>query len=362
MTTSWKSTVYVNKSILFKMAAECFACILFHFIGSISPTPWANGLALIVLVYFTAKISGSHLNPAVSTTFMLLGHINPVEMLLYWFAQFIGCIIGVLWIVLLVPQLDIKSPIPQYDLGYSGCFIPMSSLSHSQVYGWEAFCTFCFIIPVFAVVWYTQSKSGYGNTGPLIVGFSLMVNAFVAGPFTGAALNPARVIASPIVLECPNNDYIVFYVLGEFTGAILAPLLIIPWYGVSKDSWYFSILPHTSFPLPSFPLNALLIRSISNGTENNTSEDNNVRNTPNIPSVRNSPAHEANVTMGYRRSQEFLVLSPKHANYMQHISIDLSRAEAIDIYRDKKETLSIRNNNNNVENSKLSESDKKIYI
>eukprot|EP00798_Chlamydomonas_sp_ICE-L_P019572 gene19570-26256_t len=60
------------------LLAEFTGSMIFHFIGSASPTPAANGIALIVLVYFTAKISGAHLNPAVSFTFMLLGHTNPL--------------------------------------------------------------------------------------------------------------------------------------------------------------------------------------------------------------------------------------------------------------------------------------------
>jgi len=214
--------------------------MIFHFVGSISATPWTNGLALLVLVYFTAKISGSHLNPSVSTTFMLLGHINPMEMLVYWIAQVSGCLIGAMWISLLVPGIHIGESVDPLLIQYSGCFIPNSTLSNAQIYGWEAVCTFCFITPIFAVVWYTQHKSGYGNTGPIIVGCSLIVNAFVAGPFTGAALNPARVMASPIVYKCPTNLLkILYYILGEMTGGILAPLLIIPWYGISSSGWYF---------------------------------------------------------------------------------------------------------------------------
>ncbi len=34
------------------------------------------------------------------------------------------------------------------------------------------------------------------------MGLSLIANAFAAGPYTGAALNPARVLGSYLTLDC----------------------------------------------------------------------------------------------------------------------------------------------------------------
>lgn len=228
-------------NLVSKFFAETSACAIFHFIGSVSPTPWANGIALMVLVYYTAKTSGAHLNPALSLTFTLLGHTNPIEMLVYWVAQMFGSICGALWIALLVPGLYVGAP--GNAVIQDGCFYPPTALmSKARVFGWEAFCTFCFILPIFSVVWYTLHKKGYGNTGPLMVGLSLIANALAAGPFTGAALNPARVLASPAVFKC-DNSYLVYYVLGEFLGASLVPLIIAPWYGISPTAWYITVVP-----------------------------------------------------------------------------------------------------------------------
>lgn len=228
-----------------KFSSELVACMMFHFIGSISPTPLANSMALMVLVYYTAKTSGAHLNPALSLTFMLLGHTNPLEMLFYWMAQIAGCAIGALWIALLVPGLGVRDKIQRQpgQVAYDGCFIPNEALSNGALFGWEAFATFCFIVPIFSVVWYTTHKKGYGNTGPVMIGLSLFATALAAGPFTGAALNPARVFASPIVFDCNNNSQIFYYVIGELCGAAIVPLFIMPWYGISRDAWYLSYIP-----------------------------------------------------------------------------------------------------------------------
>jgi glycerol uptake facilitator-like aquaporin len=235
-------------SLIVKGFAEFMACMLFHFIGSVCATAAANGVVLMVLVYYTAKMSGAHLNPAVSFTFTLLGHTNPVEMLVYWVAQLAGCVVGALWLAALVPGLHIGAQVTSYRSGAAldnllagpadGCFLPDGELTNAQIWGWEAAGTFCFLVPIFSVVWYTQHKSGYGNTGPIMVGLSLYAAAMATGPWTGAALNPARVLASPIVFRCPRPQTLLYYVLGQLTGAFCVPVAIVPWYGISGAPWY----------------------------------------------------------------------------------------------------------------------------
>jgi hypothetical protein len=160
-------------------------------------------------------------------------------MLVYWVAQILGSIFGALWIAILVPGLDIGSDGSLQPL--SGCFYPASNLSRWDVFGWEATGTFCFILPIFSVVWYTIHKEGYGNTGPLMVGLSLIANALAVGQFTGAAFNPARVIGSPAVFKC-DNTFMPFYIFGEMVGASIVPLIIAPWYGISPNAWYMEIV------------------------------------------------------------------------------------------------------------------------
>jgi glycerol uptake facilitator-like aquaporin len=233
-----------KKAMCSKFAIEFIASAMFHFIGSVSPTPIANGVALMTLVYYTAKISGAHINPAISLTFTVLGYTNPLEMLGYWIAQVSGCAFGAIWISALVPGLKIGQDIKRIAGGeaYDGCFVPADGLDKFNTFGWEALCTFNFIIPIFSVVWYTHHKAGYGNTGPLIIGLSLLANALVAGPFTGAALNPARAIGSQIVFVCPKKEFTLYYVLGELLAGLLAPMLIVPWYGISTEAWFLEFL------------------------------------------------------------------------------------------------------------------------
>lgn len=238
--TKW---VFDSKpNLIVKSIAECLGTMIFHFIGSSNPTPLANALCLMGVVYYTSKLSGGHINPAVTLTFTLLGHVNPVELLIYWFAQIVGGCFGALWLAALVPNLHVRETITSSNSYYSGCFFS-KELSRAEVFGWESFCTFTFLVPIFSVVWYCQNKHGYGNVGPIMIGFSLFASALAAANFTGAALNPARVLASPMIFNCNNNDVIFYYIIGELVGAICAAIAIFPFYGISDKSWYFEFLP-----------------------------------------------------------------------------------------------------------------------
>lgn len=233
---SWDTT------LVGKAYAEFTGCMIFHFIGSVaSSAAAANSVALMVLVYYTAKISGGHLNPSVTLTFTLLGHTNPVEMLVYWAAQIAGCIAGGLWVAALVPQLRVGEHASSSPNSRSGCVSPQQDLTDVQVFGWEAVATFCFLVPVFSVVWYTQQKSGYGNTGPIMVGLALYAVALAAGDWSGAFVNPARVLGSHAVFNCDSTSRVPYYVAGQLLGACVAPFVIVPWYGLASNPWYFAI-------------------------------------------------------------------------------------------------------------------------
>lgn len=226
-----------------KVAAEFLACMLFHFIGSISATPWGNAVALMCLVFFSAKTSGGILNPALTLTFCLLGHTNPLEMVLFWIGQISGCIIGALWVALLVPGLGIGDKIDRAIDSHDGCFIPHQDLTRAGVFGWEAVGSFGFFICVMTVVYYSLRKKGYGNVGPIMVGLSLMAHAFALGPFTGGAMNPARVLGSFAVFDCGNDRFVGMYIAGQVVAAVMAALAVVPWYGIATDAWYMTWIP-----------------------------------------------------------------------------------------------------------------------
>ena len=64
----------------------------------------AHGLAIIVVVGFTAKLSGGHINPAVTVAMMFSRHIGIFRGVLYIVAQAVGAVIGSLLVKWVVPN------------------------------------------------------------------------------------------------------------------------------------------------------------------------------------------------------------------------------------------------------------------
>lgn len=246
----WLMTA-MRQNLIAKASAELLGCLMFHFIGSLSPTPEANGVALMTAVYYAAKVSGAHLNPAVTAAFCFLGFTNPLEAVVYIVAQIAGCVGGALLLAVVVPGCRVgEAP---GALAPAGCFLPRDGLSLANVFGWETIGTLMFITPVMSVVWYTQNKSGYGNTGPIMVGISLYAVALAVGGWTGASLNPARSLGSALVFKCAPAATTVAYIAGQALGALLVPLFVIPWYGISNTAWYLDYLSaETKTKLRSF--------------------------------------------------------------------------------------------------------------
>lgn len=215
-----------------RIVAEMIATMVKHFVASTSGYWYAESLITIALVYHTARVSGAHLNPAVSLTFMLLGHISPVEMMLYWASQVGGATIGALLTRALVPDGWVT------DSYHPGCFIADPMVTRLLIFWWEAIMTMCQIVPVMSVVWYTQNKSGYGNTGPIMIGIAEMAAVATTHHWTGGCVNPARALAAMIVSGCSNASVLPIYVAGELLGGLLAPLMVIPLYGVARNPWF----------------------------------------------------------------------------------------------------------------------------
>jgi glycerol uptake facilitator-like aquaporin len=73
-------------------------------LGGLVTAALGNGIALAVCMYFTADVSGGHLNPAVTSALTVTGHQKGGfrEWAFYLLAQIAGAIVGagLLWLVL----------------------------------------------------------------------------------------------------------------------------------------------------------------------------------------------------------------------------------------------------------------------
>ncbi|GBF97262.1 hypothetical protein Rsub_09953 [Raphidocelis subcapitata] len=218
-----ETTFTVYKSIkshqfLVSLLVEFLGVLLFSFLGSTVTDPqlgpWVNGLALAVMIYMAANISGGHLNPAVTMSTLLCGFYPVLHAVLYIALQILGGIFGSLLAAGLMPGtktgMGAKGP---------GCFNGgAAGLNNSQLFGWECIMTFTLISAVYAC---GIAKPGHGSFTPLVVGLTLTACAGTGAKWTGAALNPARVIGPTAVFGCGKKVWWI-YVLAQLLAAVLA--------------------------------------------------------------------------------------------------------------------------------------------
>jgi MIP family channel proteins len=215
----------VNAGAVRPVVAELVGTFLFVLAGAISivantasnqdlgavGVAAAHGLALGILVTATMNISGGHLNPAVTAGMLLTRRIDPKTAGLYVAAQLVGGILA---------ALVMKAVLPWAVLRTSGGGAPqLLNLSLPQAIALEMLFTFLLVSAVFG----TAVAADAPKVGGFGIGLAVFVAALAIGPFTGAALNPARAFGPALVFRGWHGH--AAYWIGPLLGSALAALL-----------------------------------------------------------------------------------------------------------------------------------------
>ncbi len=166
----------------------------------------AFGLAIAVMIYALGHVSGAHFNPAVSIGFAVGRHFPWPRVATYAVAQIAGATAG---------ALALRGLFGDVPLG-----VTTPTLPGPAAVGVEAIFTGVLVLVVTAVATDTRAV---GEAAALAIGGTVALGALVAGPVTGASLNPARSIGPAVVSGDLTDLWI--YVLGPVLGATVAALL-----------------------------------------------------------------------------------------------------------------------------------------
>jgi aquaporin Z len=145
--------------------------------------PIAIGGALMVMVYMGGHISGAHYNPAVSLAVFLRKKMPAAELISYWAAQLVGGTLGFLAGYLVS--------------GRTAGIHPGKGVYMVSAVTVEVLITAALALVVLNVA-ATKATAGNSFYG-IAIGFTIVAGAFVAGPISGGAFNPAVGIAATIV-------------------------------------------------------------------------------------------------------------------------------------------------------------------
>lgn len=178
------------------------------FPDTISRTAAVTAPALMVLgvILFMGKISGAHLNPAVSIAFALRGDFPWVRVPGYIVVQLIGATLAAWFLQAVIgvsAQYGGNSPAPGY--------------SSFLAFVMETVLTFGLVCVILGTA---SGAQNVGIIGAIGVGGYIALAGLWGSPISGASMNPARTFG-PTLVSMDFNAYWV-YVAGPIAGAVVA--------------------------------------------------------------------------------------------------------------------------------------------
>ncbi len=190
-------------------------------------TGW--GLAVAFGVYASGRISGGHLNPAVTLGLASIGKFPWSEVPKYLAAQFVGGFIGaiVVWLAYLAHwggTEDKAAKLAVFSTAPAIRNYPLNLLT-------EAIGTFILVFGILAIV--ANAPSGQSAWVGILVGLLILSIGLSLGGPTGFAINPARDLAPRIahaLLPIPGKGssdwgYCWVPIVGPIIGGILGAVV-----------------------------------------------------------------------------------------------------------------------------------------
>jgi aquaporin Z len=166
----------------------------------------APALMVMAVILFMGKVSGAHLNPAVSVAFALRGDFPWRRVPGYIVVQLAGATLAALF---LHAVIDVSA---KYGSNY-----PASGYSAGAAFWMELILTFGLVSVILGTA---SGAQNIGIVGAFGVGGYIALAGLWASPISGASMNPARTFG-PDLVGRTWTDYWV-YVAGPLAGAAIA--------------------------------------------------------------------------------------------------------------------------------------------
>ncbi len=190
-------------------------------------TGWA--MAVAVAVYAVGRISGAHINPAVTIAFAVKGDMSLDQVPLYIIGQFIGAFIGAVLVWLAYYPHWAETPDPALKRAVF-CTAP-NIRNYPLNFITEVIGTFVLVFGVLAI----NANELSAGLAPLLIGFLVWAIGLSLGGPTGYAINPARDLGPRIahaVLPIPGKGdsdwgYAWVPVVGPIVGGLIGALVFV---------------------------------------------------------------------------------------------------------------------------------------
>lgn len=174
----------------------------------------AHGLAIAIMVSAFGHISGGHFNPAVTIGLWVTKRLSTVDTVLYWVAQLAGATAAAFLLKVVVPE-DTWRAVSLGTPALARDFPVWAGMSL------EAVTTFFLVFVFFATA--VDEKGAFRSIAGFGIGLTISLGILVAGPLTGAALNPARAFGPALAATHWAHQGV--YWVGPLAGGFVAGLL-----------------------------------------------------------------------------------------------------------------------------------------
>lgn len=199
-------------SAVFAGTAQPFAAV-----GTLG-VAFAFGLSVLTMVYTIGKISGCHINPAITLGMLLSKKISGKDAGMYMIFQVIGAIIGSSILYILAKDSGSTTTLTGAN-GY-----------HDLVQAFVAETVFTFIFLL--VVLGSTSKGANTKFAGIAIGLALVLIHIVCIPITGTSVNPARSIGPALFQGGEALSQLWLFIVAPFLGAAIAALV---WKGMDTE-------------------------------------------------------------------------------------------------------------------------------
>ncbi len=222
------------KDLLKKGIAECLGTFVLVFFacgvaaitgGNLVPTALAFGLVIVAMAYSIGRISGCHINPAVTLGAFLAKRISLKEMLVYFLCQIIGGFLGALLLFGVAKMSGYVLAGDACNSVITGAMSDVGAVFGSLIV--ELVLTFIFVYVILNV---TSEKAKLGNLPGIVIGLTLTLVHLVGINLTGTSVNPARSIATAFGALIFNGNadplaQVWIFILAPLAGGALAALV-----------------------------------------------------------------------------------------------------------------------------------------
>lgn len=164
----------------------------------------AWGLIVMIMIFTFGRISGAHMNPAVTVSLALVKLHPNREIVPYLFAQLIGAFAA---------SLSLQQLFPDNEL--LGASLPQGSEMQSFIL--EFILTFMLMIVILMT---SQGRKFEQYFTPVAIGATIGLEALYAGPISNASMNPFRSLAPAVVSG--HTEHLWLYLISTTLGALAA--------------------------------------------------------------------------------------------------------------------------------------------